>query len=241
MRGLLGMTALLAAMPLARVTAQGSPTPPQPQIVTTAMGEATVIPDRASIIFALETRAPTAAAAAAENARRQKAVIDALRGKGIGAEQITTAGYTVSADERYDKGQRQVVGYIARNSVVVEVLKTDMVGTLIDAALGAGSNMVSGLRFYSSVYESTRRTALERAVVKARADAEVMARAAGGEVGDPIEIQTMEMGMPRPMMEMADARMMASSEAQTETPIVVGEQKVTVSVTTRWQFVPRPR
>lgn len=49
---------------------------PVPQIATSATGEARVQPDRATIVFAVETRAATAARAGADNARRQRAVLD---------------------------------------------------------------------------------------------------------------------------------------------------------------------
>jgi uncharacterized protein len=146
----------------------------------------------------------------------------------------------VLPDERYDDGQRRVVGYISRNAVVVDVHQIDQVGTLIDTALGAGSNMVSGLRFYSTRFEEVRRSALQQAIERARGDAEVIARAAGGSIGEALELSTNETGTPRPMMEYADARL-ASANAAPDTPISVGEQKVTVSVTTRWQFVPGRR
>ena len=239
-RDLLAVGALLLAAPvLCSLQAQAAMVAP-PQIVTTASGEATVIPDRGVITFAVETRASTAAAAAGDNARRQKRVIDAIRARGVAAERISTSGYSVLPDERYDDGQRRVVGYIARNAVVVDVHQIDQVGTLIDTALGAGSNMVSGLRFYSTRFEEVRRSALQQAIERARGDAEVIARAAGGSIGEALELSTNEAGTPRPMMEYADARL-ASANAAPDTPISVGEQKVTVSVTTRWQFVPGRR
>lgn len=240
LRTLLALAACLVALPSRSAEGQAVSTPPSPQIVTTAMGEATVVPDRATISFSVETRAQTAAVAATQNARRVQAVISALRGKGVEAEQITSAGYHVGPDERYDDGQRRVIGYIARNGVTVQVTRIESIGTLIDAALGAGANLVSGLRLHSSRYEEVRRTALEQAIVRARADAEAMARAAGGSLGDPLEMSTVDAGHPRPLMEMADMRVALTGGAA-ETPIAVGEQKVTVSVMTRWHFLPARR
>lgn len=237
-------TSLVAtAIPLqagkAQVSSPGLQVPP-PQIVASAVGEATVTPDRGRMTFAVETRAATAASAGQENARRQKRVIDAIRAKGIAAERISTSGYSVLPDERYDKGERKVIGYIARNSVLVDVEQIDQVGGLIDAALGAGANVVSSLDFYSSRIEQVRRSALEQAVKRARADAEAIAGAAGGSLGDAIEISTNEVSMPRPMMDYSVMARAAAAPAP-ETPISVGEQKVSVSVTTRWIFLPQRR
>lgn len=207
------------------------------QIVTTGVGEAAVVPDRAMITFAVETRAKTAAAAGSENARLQSAVIAALRGRGVLAEHISTSGYSVTADERYDGGQRQVVGYVARNAVVVDVQSVSLVGGLIDAALGAGANGIGGLRYYSTRIEAIRRSALEAAVAYAKADAEVMARAAGGALGEPLEISQLSEG-PFPRAAMMEQVVLDAAAEGAGTPVTVGEQKVTVRVNTRWLFIP---
>jgi hypothetical protein len=230
-------TALLAAFTLAAssaVFAQGQ-TPPVPQVIATATGEATVIPDRASIILAVETRAQTASAAASQNARLQQTVIAAIVGKGVPGNQISTTGFTVYPNERHSpEGQRTLLGFIVRNSIVVNLERIDQVGPVLDAALTAGANVVSNLSMYSSKYEEARRTALQDAMRKAKADAEVLAVAAGATLGGVLEVQTTDGFGPRPMYDMA----VASARAVQDTPIVAGEQKVTVSVTTRWALAP---
>lgn len=211
-------------------------TPPAPQIVVSAAGEATIIPDRASIVLAVESRAQTAAAAATQNARLQQAVIAAVVAKGVPANQISTTGFTVYPDERHSpEGQRTLLGFIVRNSVVVNLERIDQVGPVLDAALSAGANVVSNLNMYSSKFEEARRTALQDAVRKAKADAEVLAAAAGGTLGGILEVQTTDGFGPRPMYEVA----MAANRAVQDTPIVAGEQKITVSITTRWAFIQR--
>lgn len=227
------LSALVLTTPAA-LMAQDQTAPPPPQIITSATGEATVVPDRGHIYFAVETRAKTAAQAGADNARTQTAVIDAIKAKGVSPQNITTSGYSVGPEEEYPKGERKLIGYLARNTVVVDVQKIDQIGGLIDAALGAGANNIGGISYYSTQIEGVRRTALERAVARAKGDAEVLARAAGGTLGSLIELSVANNGMPRPMMAMvATGRAMAD----TPTPVEVGEQSVSVSVTARWSFV----
>jgi uncharacterized protein YggE len=207
-----------------------------PQVIASATGEATLIPDRATLMLAVETRAQTASAAGAANARLQQSVIAAIVSKGIRGEQISTAGYNLHPNERYSpEGQRTLLGYIARNTIAVRLERIDQVGPVIDAALGAGANVVSGLRLYSSKFEEVRRTALQEAVRKAREDAQVLATAAGGTLGAIIELQTTDGYGPRPMYEMA---VMSAARAAADTPVVAGEQTVTVTVTTRWSLNP---
>lgn len=216
--------------------AQGGGTVPPPQIVTSGTGEALAQPDRATILFAVETRSTTAAEAASENARRQTAVLQALRAKGLTAGQLATLGYSVQPDYKYENSEQRLIGYVARNTVRAEVMKLDQTGSLIDTALQAGANSVSGLRFFSSKYEDARRSALAASVVKARADAEVMAKAAGGSLGSLLELTYG--GAPTPMPYEARTDMMARGQAAAaETPINPGEQTVTVTVFARWTFL----
>lgn len=228
---MLAAVAFTAALPAQQPTTAAL----QPQISTSANGESRVQPDRATIVFAVETRAATAAKAGADNARRQKAVLDTLRKLGLVEGQLSTSGYSVAPEMRYDGKQPQVTGYVARNTVQAEVRRIEQVGILIDAALGAGSNVVSSLRFYSSKAEEARRTALADAVSKARADADAMARAAGGSIGGLIELSTS--AQPRQFgEEFAMARAAGADAAQT--PIEPGEQIVSVFVSARWIFIP---
>lgn len=226
--------ASLCAAPSQPLRAQNpASVPSPPQILVTASGEVHIQPDRATLMFSVETRGSTAATAAAENARKQKAVSDALRAK-IGAQdRLTTAGYSVSTDDKYDSGQRKVVGYIARNTVVLETRGIDKVGSFIDAALSNGSNVISGLRFWSSTIDGARHDALTSAVTKAREDAEAIARAAGGSLGPLLEIQAGSAGMPIVM----EAAYAMRASAAPETPITPSEQTVTANVTARWVFV----
>jgi uncharacterized protein YggE len=220
-------------------TPQQPPTSP-PSVVTSAVGEAIVVPDRAVVTFAVETRAQTANGAATANARRQQSVLGAIRAKGIAQEDIRTTSYQVQADERWENNQRRIVGYIARNAVEVQIEKIDQAGSVIDTALAAGANVIGRLQFTSSRIEEVRREALADAVTKARGDAEAMARAAGGSLGDVIELTTAG-----PTFPFAQAEMLAASAdfqgRQVETPINPGEQKVRVPVTVRWSFLPGRR
>ncbi|MDB4907027.1 MAG: hypothetical protein JWO05_1811 [Gemmatimonadetes bacterium] len=233
---------LLVAAPLAMGGAQAAPAPqPPPQIFTTAQGEAKVTPDRATVQVGVQTRASTAAAAAAENARKQRAIIDAVKATGIPAAQISTTGYSVQPEMAWDKTAQvsRITGYQVVNTVRVEVWALDRVGAVLDAALAKGANQVNSLDFWMSNPDSARREALAMAVAKARGDAEVMARAAGGSLGSLIELTSSEYSPPPVFRrEMAMKAQMADA-AQAPTPIEVGQETVRASVSVRWQFVPR--
>jgi uncharacterized protein YggE len=217
---------------------QPNPVPIGPILSTSGQGEAKITPDRASVSVNVQTRGSTAAAAAAENATRTKAVFDAMARIGLPKDQVTTEGYTVYPEMQYnrDGGAPRVSGYVATNTVRVESKRTDQVGTIIDAAIGAGANLINGVTFYAESIDSARRQAIASAVASARADAEAMARAAGGSVGELLELSTGGPTIPpRPMFDMMAKRTMAAAEA---TPVNPGQQTVTVFVTARWKFLP---
>ena len=212
--------------------------PPPPQIVTSASAEVRVTPNKASITIGVQSRATTAAQASAENSRLQRAVIDAIRAKGVPAQQISTSGFNVIPETRYDREGQQAprtTSYLVSNMVNVELTRIDLVGPVIDAALGAGANQVHSLSFGVVAADSARRAALASAVAKARADAEVMAQAAGGTLGDLIELVSSESYMPPPRP-MAMARMEAAQDA---VPIEPGQESVRAQVNARWKFVAR--
>ena len=215
-----------------------APIEPIPHIDVAAQGEVRISPDRATIQISVQTRAVTAAAAAAENAAKQKSVFDALRALGLEADQLSTVNYNVYPEQKYEPNREPVVvAYNVTNTILVDVKKLSQVGPVIDAALAKGANMITSLQFYASNTEEARRTAITSAVQKARLDAEAAARAAGGSVGGLLEVSigAYTAPPPRPMM----VQRAQVTAAQIETPINAGEQTLAVDVTTRWRFIGR--
>ena len=225
---------------LAPLTIQGQDNPAAlttvPQIAVTGRGEVKVSPDHATLQVSVQTRGATAAAASAENASRQQSVMTALRGLGFSNDQLSTINYNVYPEQRFDPGKEPViVGYNVTNTILVDVRKLNQVGPAIDAALSHGANMITSLQFYASNTEAARRLAIAAAIEKARADADVAARAAGGSLGSLLEISVGAYNPPPPrpimMARTADA-------VQLSTPINPGEETLAVEVTTRWRFNP---
>lgn len=239
MRALFAIRSLLAIMvtisPAGGVFAQQAAAP-VPQVVTVGRGEVELKPDRARAQFSVETRSSTAAAAATENGRRQRAVLDTLQRLGVSPEQLQTSNLQVAPEMVYP-GQGlppKVSGYVARNSVQVEILKLEQTGTLVDAGLAKGASGIGGLYFYSSRAAEARREALARAVVAARLDAESMAKAAGYQLGALLEIVATPSFDGPVMMSMENVRNLRASASPAPTPVSPGELKISESVTVRW-------
>lgn len=224
-----GLTASVSSLGAQAQSAGGLP-----EIVTTGIGEASAIPDRATIYVAVQSRATTVSAASNDNARRITAVMDTLRALGIASDQATTASYSVSPEMAYPTTSSQmpkVVAYVVNNSLLIRLRRIEDVGRVIDASLSKGANEISSLQFSSSKADSVRSVALAAAVADARAQAEAMAYAAGGSLGRLLELSTSVPVRPMPLMQPMAMR------AATPTPITPSEQTVSATVTGRWAFI----
>ena len=123
--------------------------PMPPSLVTSGQGESKITPDRAAVMINVQTRAATAAGAASDNATRTQAVLSALEKLGLPKQQLSTEGYSVYPEMAYDKNgaNPRVAAYVVTNTVRAETHQPAQAGAMVDAALGAGANLINGLSF----------------------------------------------------------------------------------------------
>jgi len=225
----LSCVALLALLPLPH-RAAAEDTPLRRTIAVNGAGEVKVPPDLAVVSFAVETTAPTAGAAVAENARQSAAVADAVRQLLASNGKVTTTRY--SLDPVYEQRERgsapaapRITGYVARNQVRAETRAIDSIGKLIDAAAKAGANRVDGLDFTLEQRAQAQTDALQRAGEDARRQAEATAAALGVKLGKVLAASTNAAPIiaPRPFARVG----MAMADASAPTPVEAGD--VTVS------------
>ncbi len=232
------IVAMLLAPPLAIASSQDQPSRLPPQITISANGSVDVTPDRARLSLGVETEAKTAQEASQLNAALQTRVVAAIRAAGIPQASIRTGGFAVAPKQEYLPETRtwRVDGYRVSNIVTVVIEPVGKTGEVIDAALAAGANRVSGLNFEIKDPTPAREAAMTQAVERARREADIVATAAGGLIIGLIEINvnSYEASPPRP--DFAMARMSADAES---TPISEGTQPVVVNVTTRWEYAPK--
>jgi uncharacterized protein YggE len=198
-----------------------------------ATGEAVIRarPDQAQIELGVSTQAPTAQAAAAQNAAQLEAVLARLRKLLDRKAEIRTATYSLVPNYRYPRegGKPEITGYTATNIVLIESRDLEGLGSLIDAATQAGANTIHSLRFLLRDEDAVRLEALRQATQKARANAEAMAAAAGLKILRIVSIEQTPAPSFRPMREIAMAR--AAEVAAPTTPIEAGAIEVHASVT----------
>ena len=230
---LLGLTAALAACSLPAQTNTAPPRDIVPIISSSGEGRREVAPDKATIVLGVETRARTPAAAASANAERMTAIRAALVRAGVAERDIATARYSLGLE--FTGRQPPDTQYVAANLVTVTTRQLDQVGRIIDTGLGAGANNINQLQYDLTDRTNAQAEALGDAVANARRQAEVMATAAGGRLGELVELGTAP-GEYRPYFAGDMAMRMQASAAPT--PVSAGAVTVSASVTGRWRFIP---
>jgi uncharacterized protein len=183
-------------------------------------GSVTAVPDRATFGFSIETRAKTATAALAQNSADATAVIAALKDAGVTSANIQTSQVSLSPQTSQDG--TTIVGYAASNSVTVRTALASA-GKIVDAAVGAGANGVSGPSLDVSDQASLYRDALHEAVDNAKLKAQALADATGVSLGAVLTVTEGGSATPYPTAD--------KMSAVGGVPIEAGTQQIQASVT----------
>ena len=151
----------------------------------TVAGEATtrVEPDTAVVSLSVITQSSQAVTAQQENARKSEAVASAVKAIAGSTAEIKTSDYTLQPQyDPRDNSLPKIIGYDARNSVIVTMSDLKNVGAVIDAASRAGANSIDGISFVLRQTSPARGQALADATQQAMNKARSIADALGGRV-----------------------------------------------------------
>ncbi|MBC2668959.1 SIMPL domain-containing protein [Novosphingobium piscinae] len=244
------LVAALAALPGAAL-AQAAPRPPAsaapaPTVLSlSAEGRVSRAPDVATFSAGVVSQGITATEALRANAADMTRVIAALKKAGVADKDIQTSNLSLSPvyqpqrnlpDGTMEPAQPRIIGYQANNAVSVRHRNLADLGKVIDALVSAGANQVNGPGFEVDDPDPAQDAARTAAMAKARARAELYARAAGLRVGRIVSIS--ESGgwqPPQPVM----YRMAAMEAAPApSSPVQAGELQMTVTVQVQFELVP---
>ncbi|MGH7735948.1 MAG: SIMPL domain-containing protein, partial [Gemmatimonadales bacterium] len=192
-----------------------------------AHGETKVAPDTASLTLGVETKGDTAAAAMAANAGLMTRVIAALGKAGVATSDIATSQINLAPQYLYQPNQPpRLTGYQADNQVTVTLAELGKLGGVIDAAVSAGATNVSGVSFSVANPVPADNTARVGAMKALQDKAALYAQLAGYHIVRLVNLTegAPEVGGPRPMFAMAQAKAVA-------TPVKPGQTTVGVDIT----------
>ncbi len=182
-------------------------------------GSVSAPPTRAELYFGVESEGGTARAALAANGAEMRRVLAALRE--AGATDLKTQ--SVNLNPRYVEGG-SVRGFTASNSVSAVAPSVARAGAVIDAAVAAGANQVSGPNLTHANAGDLYRQALAAAVADARRSAQALAAASNLTLG---AITAVVEGGSAPMPLALEAR---AADSGGSAPIEPGQREVTATV-----------
>ncbi len=168
--------------------------------LVTVTGEATVavVPDAAVIRIGVSSPGHTAREASDANSKQMAAVLAALKGAGVADRDIQTS--RLSLQPQYDSskpGAPRLLGFRVTNQVSIKIRSIDNMPAILDGAIAAGANEMSGIEFVVSEQSKLLDQARDEAIADARRKAELYVKAAGGKLG-PVAAITEEGSSPPP-------------------------------------------
>jgi uncharacterized protein YggE len=196
-----------------------------PGITVIGSGNARAVPDVSDWSFGVESDASTASAALAAAGKETREIVAALRDAGVAKEDLRTE--QVSLYPRTSNDGMSVIGYSASSSVYATVRELGKAGAVVDAAVSAGANQVSGPTLRVSDNRAQYRAAVDEAMDDARARAEALAVKAGVTLGAPVAIvENGGGGYPTPVYDSIRA-----ASAESAVPIEPGVSEISATLT----------
>ena len=205
------------------------------------MGEASVsaTPDFVRVTLGVTTTAKDAREATAANAKAVNDLIALLKADGISSADIQTSDISVSpvyaSNAPNSTAAPKITGYSVANTLTVTIRDIPRLGALLDKAVEAGSNAVYGIAFGENDPGKLLDKARPLAFADAKRKAEIYAAAAGGRVGRLMELSEATATRPASFSRRGYAQ---AQSAAAPTPIEAGQDKLTVSISARFELTP---
>jgi uncharacterized protein YggE len=193
-----------------------------PGITVVGTGSARTAPDVSDWSFGVQADADTATAALASASSATKRMIAALRDAGVARNDLRTE--QISLYPRTSSDGRVVTGYSASSSVQATVREISKAGDVVDAAVAAGANQVSGPTLRVSDSRVQYQAAVAAALDDARVRAQAIADKAGVTLGAPLAIVEGGGGYPVPVYA-------ADTLRAADVPVEPGTQEISASLT----------
>jgi uncharacterized protein len=189
-------------------------------------------PDIAYIYIGVHSEDEDAAQAVAENSESTQEVIDALIAAGIAERDIQTTNFSVYP--RQDFGPTgeplDTMSFIVENSVYVTLRDIEQIGELLNVAVSAGANSISGISFDVEDKSAALSDARGRAIADARAQAEELAEAASVSLGAIHSISTYSSMLPQPFYGYGLGGAAMERAVALDVPISPGQMTITMEV-----------
>jgi uncharacterized protein len=223
------LSALFSAVAI--VAALALPARAADRLVTvTGHASVSVAPDTAVIRIGVSSRGKNAHEASEANAKRMTKVLAAIKDAGINARDIQTSRLSLQPQYDTNKGDTaHLTGFQVTNQLTVKIHDIGALPDVLDRAIAAGANEMSGIEFMVSGQSKLLDQARDDAIADARRKAELYAQAAGAKLGRVASIT--EEGSPSQPHVLQAMRVAA-------VPVAPGELTLSANVTVSYELMP---
>ncbi|MFN2434024.1 MAG: SIMPL domain-containing protein [Nitrososphaeraceae archaeon] len=191
-------------------------------------------PDKVTLSLGVETTNTKAKAALTANSELMNKIINALQIAGVNENETSTSSFTITPNRDYsiDKNQGKLIGFTVSNSLQIDSHNVNDSSEWIDIAVSSGANNVNSIYFSMSdeKLDGIKNELLREAIENAREKADIAASALGLKVGG---IRTVNIDQATPFFPGSipyAAESLKSDAITPSTPIMAGEQQITLSV-----------
>ncbi len=201
-------------------------------LVVSGIGTVNVVPDEIVADFGVTNQGTNATQVLNNNSITMNAVITAIENSGVNSSDVRTTQLNLSPIYRYNNinGSSTLTGYQATNSIEVTLTgnETNLVGKVVDAAVGSGANQVQsiGYTMSSSLQAQVRQQAIQKAISDANSTALSTASAAGLRISGIQSITVLSTSSPVYLNTYA----VTAAVSTTTPPINPGQTQYTVQV-----------
>ena len=161
----------------------GSTQAVQRTIQVSASDSVKVSPDMAELSLTICPQGATAQEAQAQAVSELDALKAALTALGIDEKNIVASQVNIYARYDWSDYVEKIVGYQASIDITLRELTIDQANSAIPAIAGIEDTTLDGTRFYVSTYDERYQEALVSALQVVQAKAQVLAQAAGAQLG----------------------------------------------------------
>lgn len=194
-----------------------------------ADGKFEAVPDTAVINFNIGAQEPVLKDAYARAQRAAEQIRQTLTANGIDPKEAQISSFQVAPVYDWKNPKRKLIAYQVSSSITVKVKDFSKVGPIAESFANMDVTSNQSISYALENMESAKAKAVEDAFRKARANAEVLVKAAGRQMGKLVyaSVDVNEVGpIPRPMMSMAKVMNANAAEAPTEQ---FSPEKITVT------------
>jgi uncharacterized protein YggE len=197
-----------------------------------------VKPDKVTLILGVETTNQTAKAALSTNSATMNKVLNVLLSAGVKQNETSTSAFSISPNYNYSQGRNIITGFTVTNSIQIESSKINDTAKWVDTAISSGgATSINSVAFTLSdkKLQEVKNGLIKQAINNARSKADIAASALGLKV---LGIKSMYLNEfeqpPTPPQPFLQKQSLATPASASATPIISGQQDVSVSVSTDW-------